>query len=62
MHHPATVGAFINQFFGLDDDTVGDKKQENGGGFSIMKPLEKVTVTLAGGYYAATYIPDDQGL
>jgi hypothetical protein len=43
---------------------VDQEKQQDGqqnGGFSIWKPIEKGIATVSGGYYAATYIPDDHG-
>jgi hypothetical protein len=58
MHYPASIKDFIGAFFGLNDQM----EERKGDGFSIWKPIEKVTTTLAGGYYAATYIPDDEGL
>jgi hypothetical protein len=36
--------------------------EENNPRFSIWRPFEKGIATLAGGYYAATYIPDDKGV
>lgn len=29
--------------------------------FSIMRPFEKGIATIAGGYYSASYIPDENG-
>lgn len=38
------------------------KQDENSARFSIFTPFEKGIAAVAEGYYAATYIPDEDGI
>ena len=45
----------------VPDEKKTIKQDENSARFSMWTPFEKGIATLAEGYYAATYIPDEDG-